>query len=142
MKDESNPYGDIISLPHHVSDKHPHMPMIERAAQFSPFAALTGYDAAIREAGRLTSTRAELDEYMQEQLDCKLRLLRDTIGRGAEARITYFIADRKKAGGKYVTVCGQVCKFDSFTGVMTLGDGTRIPVNDILEIEGELFPEE
>ncbi len=142
MKDASNPYRDIISLPHHVSDKHPQMSMLERAAQFSPFAALTGYEAAVREAGRLTCTRTELDEHMQEQLDCKLRLLRDTIGEGAETTVTYFIADGKKDGGEYVTVCGQVRKFDSLTGVMTLDDGTRIPINDILEIEGEIFPEE
>ncbi len=142
MKDASNPYEDIISLPHHVSDKHPRMPMLERAAQFSPFAALTGYEAAIKETGRLTDTRAELDEYMQEQLDSKLRLLRDTLGEGTEATVTYFIADGKKAGGEYVTVRGQVSKFDSFAGVMTLDNIIRIPINDILDVEGELFPEE
>ncbi len=142
MNDASSPYSDIISLPHHVSDKHPHMSMLDRAAQFAPFAALTGYEAAVREAGRLTSVRTELDEYMQEQIDRKLRLLRDTIGKGAELTVTYFIADGKKDGGEYVTVCGQVHKFDSLTGMMTLDDGTRIPINDILEIEGELFTEE
>ena len=103
-------YDDIIDLPHHVSATRTRMSMIERAAQFSPFAALTGYDAAIKETWRLTDQRIELSEECRAALDRKQMLLLDHIGDRPEISITYFVPDERKNGGTYVTVTGKVKK--------------------------------
>ena len=99
-------YDDIIHLPHHVSATRPRMPMLDRAAQFSPFVALTGYEAAVRETARLTDQRVELDESAKAELDRKLRLLLSLPGQ-PEASITYFRPDERKEGGAYETVTGR-----------------------------------
>ena len=139
----SNPenfkYGDIIHLPHHVSDKRPRIPMVSRAAQFSPFAALTGYDAAIRETGRLTDRRIELSEEQLQELDRKQQLLMENIRDCPEVSVTYFVPDEQKQGGAYITITGRVKRINPYTRAMTLTDQTSIPMDEILELESDLF---
>ena len=134
-----NQYEDIINLPHHVSPTRPQMPMSDRAAQFAPFAALTGYDAAIIETGRLTDERIELDEGALTALNMRYQLLMDALDDKPEVTITYFQPDERKAGGKYVSAVGTVKKVDDFERLITMQDGTKIPMDDILSIDGELF---
>lgn len=132
-------YKDIIDIPHHVSKTRPQMPMSDRAAQFAPFAALTGYDSAIKETGRLTDEKIELDEEALTTLDMKYQLLMDAFDDAPEVTITYFQPDERKAGGKYVSAIDAVKKVDDFERRITMRDGTRIPMDDVLSIEGELF---
>ena len=135
----SNKYDEILSLPHHVSKTRPQMPMSDRAAQFAPFAALTGYDAAIKETGRLTDERIELDVEALSALDMKYQLLMEALDEAPEVTITYFQPDERKAGGKYVSAVGAVKKIDDFERRITMRGGTRIPTDDVLSIDGELF---
>ena len=132
-------YDKIMGLPHHVSKTRPQMPMSDRAAQFAPFAALTGYDAAIKETGRLTDERIELDVEALSALDMKYQLLMEALDEAPEVTITYFQPDERKAGGKYVSATGAVKKVDDFERRITMRDGTRIPMDDVLSIDGELF---
>ncbi len=132
-------YDEIMGLPHHVSKTRPQMPMSDRAAQFAPFAALTGYDAAIKETGRLTDERIELDVEALSALDMKYQLLMEALDEAPEVTITYFQPDERKAGGKYVSAVGAVKKIDDFERRITMRDGTRIPTDDVLSIDGELF---
>ena len=132
-------YDEIMGLPHHVSKTRPQMPMSDRAAQFAPFAALTGYDAAIKETGRLTDERIELDVEALSALDMKYQLLMEALDEAPEVTITYFQPDERKAGGKYVSAVGTVKKIDDFERRITMQDGAKIPMDDVLSIEGELF---
>ena len=132
-------YDKIMGLPHHVSKTRPQMPMSDRAAQFAPFAALTGYDSAIKETGRLTDERIELDVEALSALDMKYQLLMEALDEAPEVTITYFQPDERKAGGKYVSAVGTVKKIDDFERRITMRDGTRIPMDDVLSIDGELF---
>ena len=129
----SGKYDSIIDLPHYQSSRRPHMSNYDRAAQFSPFAALTGYSDAIRETGRLTEERVELDEDMKEGLDEKLRMLKYQIEEGdyPEAAITYFQPDNRKEGGSYVTVSGRVKKIDGYGQALVMVDGMRVLIKDI-----------
>ena len=128
-------YEDIIHLPHHSSKTHPRMSMLERAAQFSPFAALTGYNGVIREAGRLTEQKIELGESEIEELERSLNWLAKNAGQHPSATITYFQPDEKKEGGAYVTVTEQIKRLDETERVIWLIDGTRISIENILRIE-------
>ena len=132
-------YDEIMGLPHHVSKTRPQMPMSDRAAQFAPFAALTGYDSAIKETGRLTDERIELDEGALTALDMKYQILMDALNEAPEVTITYFRPDERKAGGKYITATGAVKKVDDFERRITMQDGSKIPMDDVLSIDGELF---
>lgn len=132
-------YDEIMGLPHHVSKTRPQMPMSDRAAQFAPFAALTGYDSAIKETGRLTDERIELDVEALSALDMKYQLLMEALDEAPEVTITYFRPDERKAGGKYVSAVGAVKKIDDFERRITMQDGAKIPMDDVLSIEGELF---
>ena len=132
-------YDEIMGLPHHVSKTRPQMPMSDRAAQFAPFAALTGYDAAIKETGRLTVERIELDVEALSALDMKYQLLMEALDEAPEVTITYFQPDERKAGGKYVSAVGAAKKIDDFERRITMQDGAKIPMDDVLSIEGELF---
>ena len=134
-----NQYEDIINLPHHVSPTRPQMPLSDRAAQFAPFAALTGYDSAIKETGRLTDERIELDEEALTALDMKYQLLMDALNEAPKVTITYFQPDERKAGGKYITATGAVKKVDDFERRITMQDGSKSPMDDVLSIDGELF---
>lgn len=132
-------YEDIINLPHHVSKTRPQMSMIDRAAQFSPFAALTGYDAAIKETGRLTDEKVEMDEEALNILNMKFQLLVDRLADEPEITFTYFKPDERKAGGAYIDVTGKVKKVDDFERLIVMQNGTKMPMDDILNIEGEIF---
>ena len=132
-------YNEIMGLPHHVSKTRPQMPMSDRAAQFAPFAALTGYDAAIKETGRLTDERIELDVEALSALDMKYQFLMEALDKAPKVTITYFHPDERKAGGKYVSAVGAVKKIDDFERRITMQDGAKIPMDDVLSIEGELF---
>lgn len=131
----TNNYDDIINLPHHVSKTHPHMPIIDRAAQFSPFAALTGYDTAVKETARLTDRRIELDEYEKEALREKLNLIVEMIDEKPEVTITHFQPDTKKNGGAYLSITGRVKKIDEYERVVCLTDGAKIAIDEIFAIE-------
>ena len=131
----SGKYDDIINLPHHVSPTRPQMSMIDRAAQFSPFAALTGYEDAILETGRLTDVRAELTEDELEALNSKYQLLMDTISTEVEVSITYFKPDDRKTGGAYLTEQDVVKKVDTYNRRILMRNGTYIPMDDIFDID-------
>lgn len=125
-------YGDIISMPHHISKKRPRMAMEERGAQFSPFAALTGYGEAIKETARLTEVRPELTEAAKAELNTALNLAMES---GCAVSVTCFEADERKQGGKLVTVSGRIRQADSCRGVILMEDGLVLPAEDILRIE-------
>ena len=133
--ERSHRYDDIINLPHPVSDRHPRMPMIDRAAQFSPFAALTGYDAAIVETARLTERRRELTEDEQNILSRQLNELQGRLRSDPVVTLTFFRPDARKEGGRYLTVTGVAKRVDSVRGVLELSDGTAIPFADIMRME-------
>jgi hypothetical protein len=132
-------YDDIIHLPHHVSASRPHMTAIDRAAQFSPFAALTGYGAAIKETARLTDERIEPDEYIKCALNERLQILIDRMREHPEITITYFQPDAKKNGGVYVAAGGTAKKIDEFERVVVMSNGTVIPIDEIISIDGQIF---
>lgn len=133
----SGKYDDIINLPRPTSSRHPRMSMADRAAQFSPFAALVGHGAAIEETARLTDRKIELTEDEKSLLDEKLRLLLETGGTGV---FTWFLPDDRKDGGAYVTAEGMIRKIDPLTGQVILANGSSIPIEDILEIETQVPP--
>lgn len=134
-------YDDIINLPHHVSMRHARMSSADRAAQFSPFAALTGHDAAIKETARLTDSKIELTEDSKAILDVKLHKLAENISALPQIKLTWFVGDERKVGGKYLTAEVNVRSIDDFRRVMTLADGKKIPLDDIYEMESKLFAE-
>ena len=128
-------YDDIINLPHHVSATRLQMPMLDRAAQFQPFRALTGYEDAVHETARLTEERPELTEDEKSILDRKLQELSDSIDSRPRVTLTWFQPDKRKAGGAYVTATGQLKKIDDYAGALILTDGERIEIEDILDIQ-------
>ena len=132
MKKDTNkgewPYEDIVGLPHHVSSTHIPMPMIKRAAQFAPFAALTGYDDAVAETARLTDNRVDLTEDAVNELN---RRIYEASASGREIRIVYFVPDDRKAGGAYMEVTGKIRKIEP--GEIILEDGSRIRTEDIVD---------
>lgn len=130
----SGPYDDIINLPHPVSQRHPQMSMHDRAAQFSPFAALTGHGAAIAETERETDAWADLGEDERENLNRKLCLLRDHLEEQPQVAITYFEPDSRKEGGTYVTVRGIVRKMDMVRRTLFMSDGKMIPLENIRNV--------
>ena len=132
-------YDDIIHLPHHVSSTRPRMSAIDRAAQFSPFAALTGYDTSIKESARLTDARIELDDSQKEEIGEKLRLVTGQLD--AEIKITYFLPDTKKTGGKYVLAAGAVKKVDEYERMIIMGDGKQIPIDEVIDVDYDVFGE-
>lgn len=138
-RNDLHKYDDIINLPHHVSSRHPQMSPLDRAAQFSPFAALTGHEAAIKETARLTEEWVELDESSKEMLDERLQMLREHLSRKPEITFTYFKPDEKKDGGAYLTVAGKVKKIKEYEHQILLEDGTVLPIDNLVSIEGELF---
>lgn len=127
-------YDDIIDLPHHISKKHPQMSLEARAAQFAPFAALTGYDDAVKETARLTNERIDLDEEAKMMLDAKLQVIREQLSEKPLVTITYFVPDAKKDGGKYVTTAGNVKKIDDYKHLIILDNGVEIPIDEIIDI--------
>jgi len=132
-------YDDIINLPCPTSKRHPRMTMIDRAAQFAPFAALTGYDDAITETGRLTGTKLDLSEETKEGIDLKINFLIDNIEENPEITVTYFVPDKRKSGGEYLTVTGKLKKIDGYEQTLLMMDGLKISIFEILSIESEIF---
>lgn len=132
-------YDDIIDLPHPTSTKHPRMSLLDRAAQFSPFAALTGHESAIAETARLTDKKPELDEDRKEELNLRLQILRKHISDKPEVSITYFVPDTAKEGGAFLQATGFLKRLDDIERTLILQNGTIIPMDDIYEIEGSAF---
>lgn len=129
-------YDDIIELPHHVSAVHPQMPLADRAAQFSPFAALTGHEAAIQETARQTEAFVELEEDRKEEINEKLQWIRENQAKQPEIEVICFQPDTRKSGGSYVKICGRVKSIDEMERQILLTDGTRIAIERIFEVQG------
>lgn len=136
---EMNIYEDIIDLPHHRSSKRIPMPVSERAAQFSAFAALSGHGEAVKEAGRITSDRIELDESSREVLDGKLNILVQHIADRPVISIMYFVADAYKAGGEYKEITGPVKRVDMYEKVIIMENETVVAMQDIINMDGDIF---
>ena len=141
MENISHKNDDIINLPHHVSKKHPQMSLHDRAAQFSPFAALTGHKAAINEIARLTDEKQILSEDVIAKLNEQLNLIKENIGTNQTVTITYFVPDDKKSGGAYISHTGVVKKIDEYNHTVILTDKTVIPIEQISEIQSDIFSE-
>ena len=137
--DCSSKYKDIINMPHHQSRKRPHMSMIDRAAQFSPFAALTGHNDAIIETARLTDRQIEIDEGTKSILNEKIQMLSDYLTEKPTVTITHFEPDIKKIGGSYLNTTGIIKRIDDFKREIIFTDGTIILIDHIYEIESDLF---
>lgn len=129
-----NNYDDIINLPHHISAKHPRLSKEQRAAQFAPFAALTGYGDAIKETARITEDRIELDEEEKKKIDNKILELKNKITEKPKVTITFFVPDIKKSGGEYVTIIGNLKKIDEYNKLLILEDKKKISIKEIIEI--------
>lgn len=129
-------YDDIINLPHHVSETRTPMPMENRAAQFAPFAALTGHDDAIAETARLTSAKHELSPAESVKLSRKLHY---ALEKEAVITITHFLPDAHKQGGSYRQITGKIKKISQQENLLILTDRRAVPLPDILNIEGPIF---
>ena len=136
---KENPYSDIIHLSRPVSSAHPPMSRQDRAAQFSPFAALTGHDAAVKETARLTDRRRELSEDDKALLDQKLALLQEALPQKPQVSVTYFEPDLRKDGGAYIEASGILQKLDLRRRLLLLADGTRIPLDEVWQLESDCF---
>lgn len=132
---------DIINLPHHVSEKRPHMPISSRAAQFSSFAALTGYEDAVAETARLTDKKLILTEEERAVLDMRMLLLAENLEKRPVISVTYFIPDKKKTGGSYEAISGSLRRIDEYEKALIFTDGTEISLDDIHSVSSELFAE-
>lgn len=132
-------YDDIINLPHHVSGRHPQLGKDSYAAQFSPFAALTGYDGVVTEIARVTDERIELDEDAKLRISDKLAVILDHLSDRPEVAVTYFLPDKKKDGGKYVTVIGKIKSYDESGRIIRMTDETKIPIDDLFDIKSEII---
>ena len=141
MENINHKYDDIINLPHHVSKKHPQMSLHDRAAQFSPFAALTGHKAAINETARLTDEKQILSEDVIAKLNEQLNLIKENIGTNLIVTITYFVPDDRKSGGAYISNTGVVKKINEYNHTVVLTDKTVIPIEQISEMQSDIFSE-
>ena len=142
MSDGRTEYKDIIDLEHHVSQKRPQMSRLSRAAQFSPFAALTGYNDLVAESARVTDEKHELGEYELQQLNGRIQYLKNHLSEEPEVSITYFQADERKAGGSYIVFTGAVKKIDEYSKSLLLSNGMAILFEDICSIDAPCFVEE
>ena len=133
-----NSYDDIINLPHHVSVTHPHMSMSDRAAQFSPFAALTGHSDAVKETARLTDVKSELTEDEISDINQKLNFMTEHAEEHPEITVEYFVPDERKSGGAYVTVTDNFRRIDEAEHDLIMTSGDRIHLSDIFCIN---FPD-
>ena len=133
------PYEDIVNLPPHISKKHPQPTMLERAARFAPFAAITGYEEMVLEEARVTEERVELDEGTLAILNEKLNIIHESLDSEPIIKITYFEPDKKKYGGAYVSVTGTVKRIDEYERIVIMSDGKKIPIDEIFGLESKLF---
>lgn len=134
-------YDDILHLPHHVSPTRKRMTMTERAAQFSPFAALVGYEGAVRETARLTDQRMDLSEDEKAMIDRKQQVILAALecGENPTITVTFFRPDAKKNGGEYVDYTGEVKKVEQIRNALIFMDGMEIPCSDVLDLSSDLF---
>lgn len=139
MKEKSDKgkmkYEDIIDLPHHESNKRPKMSLADRAAQFSPFAAVVGHESAVKETARLTEQRRELDEMEKAIIDEQLRDIEAQLPHESNVKIVYFKPDALKSGGKYIVKVGKVKKLDVYLKEVQMEDGISIPIDEIFSID-------
>ena len=131
----TGPYDDMLNLPHPTSARHPRMSLSDRAAQFAPFAALSGHSAALVETARLTDRRLELDEDQKAALDLKQQMLMDRIDEHPDVAVTWFQPDGKKDGGRYVTTTGRLKRIDEVERVLVMEDKTTVPLDDVISID-------
>lgn len=136
---EKFPYEDIVNLPPHISKKHPQPTMMDRAARFAPFAAITGYEEMVLEEARITEERIDLDEGALTLLNEKLNMIQEFIDEEPEIKITYFEPDKKKSGGAYVSITGTVKRIDEYEHLVIMTDGKKIRIEDIYGLESDLF---
>ena len=136
---EKFPYEDIVNLPPHISKKHPQPTMMDRAARFAPFAAITGYEEMVLEEARVTEERVDLDEGALSLLNEKLNMIQEFIDEEPEIKITYFEPDKKKSGGAYVSVTGIVKRIDEYEHFVIMMDGKKISIEEIYGLESDLF---
>lgn len=136
---ENFPYEDIVNLPSHISKRHPQPTMMERAARFAPFAAITGYEEMVLEEARTTDERIELDEGTLAILNGKLNIIQESLAEEPHVVITYFEPDKKKSGGAYVDVSGTVKRIDEYEHLVIMSDGKKIPIDNIYKIDCNLF---
>lgn len=132
---DAHKYDDMLDMPHHVSTVHPPMSISNRAAQFAPFAALTGYDDAISETARLTDEKIELDENHKEYLNEKLQIIQQRIKEHPQVTVTYYKADERKAGGAYITVTTQIKKIENYDHTVMTDQQVKIPIEDIIDLD-------
>lgn len=136
---EKFPYEDIVNLPPHISKKYPQPTMMERAARFAPFAAITGYEEMVLEEARITEDRMDLDESTLAMLNEKLNIIQEFLDKEPEVKITYFEPDKKKSGGAYVSVTGKVKRIDEYERLVIMTDGKKICIDEIFGLESRLF---
>lgn len=136
---EKFPYEDIVNLPPHISKRHPQPSMMDRAARFAPFAAITGYEEMVLEEARVTEERIDLDEGALSLLNEKLNMIQDFLDEEPEVTITYFEPDKKKPGGAYASATGTVKRIDEYEHLVILTDGKKIRIEDIYALESDLF---
>ncbi|MDO5154692.1 MAG: hypothetical protein Q4D51_01895 [Eubacteriales bacterium] len=134
---EHGAYDDILFMQHPVSEKHARMSVADRAAQFSPFAALTGYEAVVKEAGRLTEQKHELDEEQKRKLDLKVQFLQSRMPNDEIITIRYFEPDTRKKGGAYIEIFDKIKKIDRYQRVLVMGNQLEIPLDDIVDLSSE-----
>ena len=136
---EKFPYEDIVNLPPHISKRHPQPSMMDRAARFAPFAAITGYEEMVLEEVRVTEERVDLDEGTLSLLNEKLNMIQEFLDEEPEVTIMYFEPDKKKSGGAYVNITGIVKRIDEYEHFVIMTDGKKIRIEDIYAIGSDLF---
>ena len=133
------PYEDIVNLPPHISKKHPQPSMMDRAARFAPFAAITGYEEMVLEEARVTEEQIHLDEDAVALICEKINMIQEFIDEKTEIKITYFEPDKKKSGGAYITITGTPKRVDEFEQLLIMTDGKKIKFDSIYRLESDLF---
>ena len=133
------PYEDIVNLPRHISKVHPQATMADRAARFSPFAAISGYEDMVKEAARVTEERIDITDAAKELLNEKLNMIIEFLDEEPEVTITYFEPDKKKDGGAYISITGTVKRIDEYERIVLMSDDKKIRTEEIYAIESDLF---
>lgn len=132
---EEHKYDDIINLKYHISKKHKQMSLENRSAQFAPFAALTGYDDAVKETARVTDSKIFIDDGIKEIINEEIQQIKMNLGKKLKIKVTYFVPDKLKSGGKYQTKIGIVIKINEYSKTIKLEDNTEIQIEEIIELE-------
>ena len=133
------PYEDIVNLPPHISKKHPQPSMMDRAARFAPFAAITGYEEMVLEEARVTEEQIHLDEDAVALICEKINMIQEFIDEEPEVKITYFEPDKKKTGGTYITITGTPKRVDEYEQLLIMNDGKKIKLDSIYRLDSDLF---